>query len=170
MKAKIPPLRVSPHLSPRRGHPLNEIPPVFTCVLSGYCRLTASPTSVGFNGSRGLYILVAALAENLPHRSRENEFSAGRFLTVKDKCVLFTSVTRVGRVGAGAISAPSPETNCARVAHWFGRVQRVPAIAGAARGTHFLASRSPLTFISETGKSRGGRFLKCGVRTSKSKI
>ena len=31
-----------------------------------------------FIGSRGLYILVAALAENLPHRSRENEFTDGR--------------------------------------------------------------------------------------------
>jgi hypothetical protein len=31
-----------------------------------------------FIGSRGRYILVAALAENLPHRSRENEFTDGR--------------------------------------------------------------------------------------------
>ena len=89
MKPKTRLLRVSPHLSPRRGHPPIEIPPVFTCVLSGFCRLTASPTSVGFNGSRGLYIVVAALAENLPHRSRENEFTDGRVLRVKDRNVLY---------------------------------------------------------------------------------
>jgi hypothetical protein len=31
-----------------------------------------------FYGSRGSYIVEAALAKNLPHRSRENEFTDGR--------------------------------------------------------------------------------------------
>ena len=42
-----------------------------------------------FIGSRGLYMVVAALAENLPHRSRENEFTDGRVLRVKDRNVLY---------------------------------------------------------------------------------
>jgi hypothetical protein len=31
-----------------------------------------------FYGSRGAVVVDAALAKNLPHRSRENEFTAGR--------------------------------------------------------------------------------------------
>ena len=45
---KIHPFRVSPHLSPRRGYPRIELLPLFTCVLSEFCRMTPSPTSVGF--------------------------------------------------------------------------------------------------------------------------
>jgi hypothetical protein len=33
-----------------------------------------------FYGSRGPFIGVAALAKNLPHRSRENEFTDGRVM------------------------------------------------------------------------------------------
>jgi hypothetical protein len=57
------PFTLSPHLFPRRGHHLNVICPLFTYVLSEFGHLAASPTSVGFDGSRGLYIVVAALAE-----------------------------------------------------------------------------------------------------------
>jgi len=51
------------------------------------------------NGSRGLYMVVAALAENLPHRSREHEFTDGRVYGVKDGDVLygFGRVERVAR-------------------------------------------------------------------------
>ena len=41
----------SPHLSPRRGYPLNQNRPVFTVVLSWFGRFAASPISVGFYGS-----------------------------------------------------------------------------------------------------------------------
>jgi hypothetical protein len=49
----------------------------------------------------------AALAENLPHRSREHEFTDGRVYGVKDRDVLY-GFGRVERVGAGAVSAPLP--------------------------------------------------------------
>jgi hypothetical protein len=42
-----------------------------------------------FYGSRGSHVVEAALAKNLPHRSRENEFSAGRVGRVKDGIVLY---------------------------------------------------------------------------------
>jgi hypothetical protein len=50
---------------------------LFTCVLSWFACFAASPTSVGFM-ARAALVVVAALAKNLPHRSREHEFSAGR--------------------------------------------------------------------------------------------
>ena len=36
------------------------------------------PTSVGFMARAALFWVDAALAKNLPHRSREHEFTAGR--------------------------------------------------------------------------------------------
>ena len=69
---------LSPHLSPRRGHPLYAKPPLFTCVLSGFGCCEASPTSVGFMARVASTLLDATLAKNLPHRSRENEFTDGR--------------------------------------------------------------------------------------------
>ena len=40
-------------------------------------RCQTPPTSVGFMARAAPYIVEAALAKNLPHRSRENEFSDG---------------------------------------------------------------------------------------------
>ena len=40
--------------------------------------LSASPTSVGFMARVASTLLDATLAKNLPHRSRENEFTDGR--------------------------------------------------------------------------------------------
>jgi hypothetical protein len=41
-----------------------------------------------FYGSRGAVVVDAALAKNLPHRSRENEFTAGRVLPKGRRCPL----------------------------------------------------------------------------------
>jgi len=68
----------SPHLSPRRGYPANQRRPVFTVVLSWFGCLSASPTSVGFMARTAAVCVEAVLAKNLPHRSRENEFTGGR--------------------------------------------------------------------------------------------
>ena len=59
--------------------------------------------------------MVAALAENLPHRSRENEFSAGRVLMGKGQKCPFEFNTGYGfkRVGAGAKTAPLPRRRVA---------------------------------------------------------
>jgi hypothetical protein len=49
--------------------------------LSWFCRQASPPNTVGFRQLARLLFhlsMVAALAENLPHRSREHEFSAGR--------------------------------------------------------------------------------------------
>ena len=73
-------------------------------------RQAPPPNTVGFQRHRAATHITAALAENLPHRSREHEFSAGRVLSVKDTFVLKTSLTRVtgfGRVGGGS-NAPLP--------------------------------------------------------------
>ena len=69
---------LSPHLSPRRGYPLVSIRPLFIVVLSCFRCLAACPISVGFMARATLLYVDAALAKNLPHRSRENEFTAGR--------------------------------------------------------------------------------------------
>jgi hypothetical protein len=57
------------------------IRPLFIIVLSGFGCIAACPTSVGFM-ARAAAIAVAALAKNLPHRYRENEFTAGRVFTL----------------------------------------------------------------------------------------
>ena len=47
-------------------------------------RPAGTPDIGRFYGSRGGHIVEAALAKNLPHRSRENEFTDGRVLRVYD--------------------------------------------------------------------------------------
>src|ERR1017187_3854316 len=50
-------------------------------VLSWFCHQASPPNTVGIRQLARLLFhlsMVAALAENLPHRSREHEFSAGR--------------------------------------------------------------------------------------------
>ena len=69
-----------PRPRPRDGDtPRFDPPPLFTAVLSGFCHLAASPTSVGFMARAAPCSVDAALAKNLPHRSRENEFTDGLF-------------------------------------------------------------------------------------------
>ncbi len=47
--------------SKRAIYPPIEIPLLFTCVLSGFCRLTASPTSVGLSArAAGVFLLARA--------------------------------------------------------------------------------------------------------------
>ena len=84
---KIHSFDLSPPLSSRLGYPAVLPRPLFIVVLSGFGCVAACPISVGFM-ARAAAIAVAALAKNLPHRSRENEFTAGRVLTVKDSDVL----------------------------------------------------------------------------------
>jgi hypothetical protein len=45
--------------------------------------LCSIPDIGRFYGSHGAVLVDAVLAKNLPHRSRENEFTAGRVLRVK---------------------------------------------------------------------------------------
>jgi len=72
------------------------------------CAVRATPDFGRFYGSRGSYIGDAALAKNLPHRSRENGFTHGRVWTVKDKAVLERIWT--GKTGwRGSVTAPLPE-------------------------------------------------------------
>lgn len=77
--------------------------PLFACVFIGFAvRLHPRIRSVSV-GSRGCFFhlsMVAALPENLPHRSREHEFTDGRvngFRPVKDTDVLYHAWTNVGR-------------------------------------------------------------------------
>jgi hypothetical protein len=51
---------------------------VFIVVLSWNGHFAASPTSVGFMARTAAVCVEAVLAKNLPHRSRENEFTGGR--------------------------------------------------------------------------------------------
>jgi hypothetical protein len=57
-------------------------------VVHGVCScfwcFAACPTSVGFMARAAVTMMEAALAKNLPQRSRANEFTAGRVLRVKD--------------------------------------------------------------------------------------
>jgi len=84
--------RISPHLSPqvspRRGYPPLVNRSVFTGLLSLFDRFAASPTSVGFTARAAGILGGAALAKNLPQRSRANEFTDGRVFTVKGHHVL----------------------------------------------------------------------------------
>ena len=47
-----------------------------------------------FYGSRGSHVVEAALAKNLPHRSRENEFSAGRVGIFVENILQISAVKR----------------------------------------------------------------------------
>jgi hypothetical protein len=50
-------------------------------------RLFDTPDFGRFYGSRGTVVGVAALAKNLPHRSREHEFTHGRVKNVNVSAV-----------------------------------------------------------------------------------
>ncbi len=62
--------------------------------------MAASPISVGFMARAAVVEVEAALAKNLPHRSRENEFTDGRvgtsFSAIRTSCPLW-----LGRVKTG---------------------------------------------------------------------
>ena len=88
-----------------------------------YCAilsLSDTPDFGRFSKARAATHITAALAENLPHRSREHEFSAGRVLSVKDTFVLETSLTRVTGLNewaAGAKSLPCPKDGFDGLSH-----------------------------------------------------
>ena len=82
-------LHLSPHLSPRRGYLLVCNRPVFTMVLSWFGCFAASPISVGFMARAAACVKVVALAKNLPHRSRENEFTDGRVENLRCEAQLY---------------------------------------------------------------------------------
>jgi hypothetical protein len=79
---------------------------LFTCILSGFCRLAASPTSVGFMAR-------AACTWWMPRSPKTSLIADAKTssptdgFTLKDKRVLY-GFGRVKRVGAGAMSAPLP--------------------------------------------------------------
>jgi hypothetical protein len=82
-----------------------------------FTTLFASPTSVGFKRLARLYyfLMVAALAGNLPHRSREHGFTHGRVWTVRlpsttnihgqhnGDCSFFRIALRVGLTDTAAV-------------------------------------------------------------------
>ena len=73
-----------PKLIPTAGIPARAEP---SFVHNGFVvvwSLCSTPDFGRFYGSHGAVVVDAVLAKNLPHRSRENEFTAGRFLRVKD--------------------------------------------------------------------------------------
>jgi hypothetical protein len=77
-----------------------------------------TPNTVAFSRLARLLFhlsMVAALAENLPHRSRENEFIADGFLLVHNT-LSFTISDGLNEWPTGAKSSLVPETDCAIVA------------------------------------------------------
>ena len=75
---KIPHLNPIPTPFPTAGGVLNGSPPFVHKRFVVVCLLRCIPDFGRFYGSRGSHIVEAALAKNLPHRSRENEFTDGR--------------------------------------------------------------------------------------------
>ena len=107
----IEPVRVSPHLSPRRGHPMNAIHPWLDYVLLRFGRRAASPTFGRFSPPRAAGLRAAyrpCSPKNLPQRSRAHGFTDGRVWTDKGQEMSF-------RMGTG-----STGSWCAEVAHWTG--------------------------------------------------
>jgi hypothetical protein len=96
--------RVSPHPSPH-GEGQRLLNRLWSQWDSAILCLFDTPDFGRFSKARAATHITAALAENLPHRSREHEFSAGRVLRVKDTFVLKTSLTRVTGLNEWAAGA-----------------------------------------------------------------
>jgi hypothetical protein len=97
---EIEPFRVSPPLSPRWGYSLITNHPLLMMVLSQFRPLATPPISVGFMARAASYIVEAALAKNLPHRSREHGLRTDGFTGKKTH--VFYEFGRVTRVGGGS--------------------------------------------------------------------
>ena len=72
-----PPLAY-PHTLPHVGRGSVFIIAFVHNAITYFLRCQTPPTSVGFMARAAPYSVEAALAKNLPHRSRENEFTDGR--------------------------------------------------------------------------------------------
>ena len=67
-----------PHTPPRSGDTLKVQSVLCSLGFVVVYRPAGIPDIGRFYGSRRWYFVVVALAKNLPHRSRENEFTDGR--------------------------------------------------------------------------------------------